>query len=413
MQTRKPRTKPVEKTRTSLLNQIPDGLYYLPDRGPAAIIADEALRIPAYYNAIRFYQKHLGLAPWITYKDGPHGKTEAPSHTAYKILKYRPNRAMNRRVYMELLARDLFHTGEFFAQIRWFNNGGLVGLYPIPRRAVAQIVVDDEWNKAYVVRTGRGLETFMDHEMIHLFLYSHDGIRGVPIIDFYASESLGLQKEIMDTAANYYRRAMKPSGYVTFPGKLTKETLQVYKEGFEKEHGGPKNSGKPLVLAEGGKFERMNDTTAENAKILDALNNVSIVAHWFNLSPAMLGEMEDMHYASLSAENSWNYQRNILPLQAAIELEHNLKIFGLGSDYESRFDVREILRGDPAQQQLIHSGYIQSGVVLRSEVREELGLPFKAGLDTPLAPVNMAPQKEDNADHGKPDNEDPNQQSPV
>jgi HK97 family phage portal protein len=364
-------------------SERPDGRLGLKRVGLRPICADLALTIPAYYHALSVYQRHIGQLPLITYKrqeDG--GRERATDHPAYHVLKDRPNPAMSRRVYMELVVKGLLHDGEFFASIQRDGYGEVIGLFPIPRMNVMRVLIDQDWKKAYIVNTAQGTEAYTDDEMIHLFLFSHCGIRGVNVIDYYAAESLGLHRQVLESAGAFFENAARPHLYVSYPGRLTPATLKTYKEGFDKEHKGTEKTGESSILGEGGEIKVVDATTAQDAQILEALNaGDRTIGHLFNMAPAMLGDLSDVHYNSLAAENMAFYGRSILPLLSAIEDEHSYKVFGLDSDYYCEFLVEQILRASPDEQADIFQKYAQMGALQPNEIREKLNYPKLPGID--------------------------------
>lgn len=373
------------------LSQVPDG-YFGPPRPGAVSTPTEALSISAFWCGVRLYQSVLGSLPLVTYRrDAGDGRTRARDLAAYNLLHERPNPAMTRAVFMEVLARALFLEREFVALVRKTGAGDLVGLYPIPCSAVVDVVLDDEWRKWFVIRERDGVEVYPDAEVIHLFLYSSDGVRGERLLDF-AAESLGLHRRVIESGTAFYENAVRPSGYLKYPGKLDKDAAEVIKKWWKDEYAGGGNTGRLPVLAENGEFVRLNDITAEDARIIEALSaSVDDCGRWLNLSPLQLFNLTRGTYSNLSADNQALYQRSIRPLLEKVELELNHKVFGVESDAYAEFEVEAILRGDPREQAEVANIGILNGSIARNEQRAWLNLPKRPHLDAPLVPVNMAP----------------------
>lgn len=341
---------------------------------------EEAKTLSPFFAAIRLYESNVGNLPLVTYRKKANGSRErADDLPIFKILHDRPNRAMSRSAFFKLATRWLFEDGEFFATIRRTGTGDITGLYPVRRSLVRSVVVDSEWNKTYLVDGGNGvLESYSDSEMVHVFLFSDDGIRGKTIIE-YACGSLSLQKQIQDSALQFYQNAARPSGYIKFPGRLDKQALEALKTGFKAQYAGSQNAGSLPVLIDGGEWVSFPSTNAEDAQIMEALAaSVPDVARWFNLSPMKLGDYSGAHYNSLAAEKAAFYGESLLPILSDFESELNEKIFGSESDTYAEFLVDNILRGDPEQQQRIDTAYVAAGVYEVDEVRAWKNLPAKA-----------------------------------
>ncbi|WP_029629881.1 phage portal protein [Zavarzinella formosa] len=372
-----------------LLSEVPGDYFKISNHHVNS--TQDAQTLSPFFAAIRLYELSFGNIPLVTYEEKPDGsRVQMKGTKTYYTLRNRPNPAMPRTVFQKLIARRLFETGEFFATIQRNINGDLLALYPIPRAYVSMVLVDDLWNKTYFIYDGSGqLESYDDDEMIHLMLFSENGIRGKSILD-YASQSLSLHKQVLDSATSYYQNAARPSGYVRFPGRLDAKALENLKAGFKQAYASTSNTGALPILTDNGEWVTFPTSTAADAQIVEALNNsVADIARWFNLSPMRLGALENAHYNSLAADQASFYSQSLMPLLSDIEDEFNHKIFADQEEVFCEFDTSKILRGDPESEQQINSAYIQAGVLLRSEVRASLNLPYVPGLDQPLAPVNM------------------------
>lgn len=398
---KKTQKKPATKTRTASpwypLATVPEGFLSLHPRTAGAVhSSDEALTLSPVFAALRLYQSTIASLPLVTYRKLPDGGRErATTHPAYALLHERPNPAQSRSTFFEYVVRELFLSGEAFIHVRRLGTGEPLGLYPIASSTVEQVVVDAEWNKAYFVRTDDGAEVYQDKDIIHLFRYSNDGIRGVPLVR-YAAESLGLHRQVLESAGAYYVNAAKPSGYLKYPGKLDKQAIENLSTEFKDSYAGTKNTGKVPLLQNGGDWSTFANTNATDAQIIEALgSSVTDVARWFGVSPLLLGDLSRGTYSNLAADNAAFYQRSVRPILDKVELEINAKLFGIEGGTYAEFLVDAILRGDPLQQQSIFNGYVQAGIVTRAEVRDWLNLPPIAGLDTPLYPLNQGPELAD------------------
>ena len=373
------------------LSQVPDG-FFGPSRPGAVGTPAEALTVSPFWCGVRLYQTSIGSLPLVTYtRNGDADRERARDNPAYNLLHERPNPAMSRAVFFELLARGLFLEREFVAIVRKTEAGELVGLYPVPCAAVVDVVLDSEWNKFFLIREADGVQVYRDAEVIHLFLYSSDGVRGERLLDF-AGESLGLHRRVIESGTAFYENAVRPSGYLKYPGKLDKDAAEVIKKWWKEEYASGANTGKLPVLSDNGDFVKLNNLTAEDAQIIEALSaSVDDCGRWLNLSPLQLFNLTRGTYSNLSADNQALYQRSIRPLLEKIELELNHKVFGIDSDTYAEFDPNAILRGDPREQAEVANIGINNGSVSRAEQRGWLNLPRIAGLEKPLVPVNMAP----------------------
>lgn len=379
------------RSRWYRLSEVPDRGFFSPDVAGYVGTPEEALSLSPFYAGLRLYSSTLASLPLVTYRRLPDGGRERNrSNSAYVLLHDKPNPAQTRSTFFELCARSLFLEGEFFALIQWAGNGRVLNLFPLPVCQVQEVIVDDEWNKAYVIRNDNNeVEVVPDADMIHVLMNSKDGVRGTSLLK-YAAESLGLHKQVQSSANTYYKNAAKPSGYLKYAGRLNPETVNEIRLNFKSKYQGAENAGEIPLIQEGGEFNPLPTTAAVDAQIIEALGtSVADVARWFGVSPLLLGDLSRGTYSNLSSDNIAFYQRSLRPVLDKIELEFNNKLFGPDADVYCEFLLSNILRGSPQEEQAVLNGYIQSGVMTRQEVREILNLPPIDGLDTPLAPLNQ------------------------
>jgi HK97 family phage portal protein len=380
---------PLSQTPPGYWSGRPSEYYNLSPQSRALHGPEQALTLSPFWAALRLYQNSVSVLPLCTYvKDEDGGRHKLEDQSTYNLLHDRPNPAMSRAAFFELLIKDYFLYGECFAQLRWSGNHRLVGMYPIRANQVQRIDCDEEWKKVYTV-TGFD-EPLLDDEVLHITHFSMCGLRGTPFLR-WAAESLSLHKQVLDSATAYYHNAAKPSGYITYPGGLKKEALANVKSGFMESYQGTSNAGSVPILTDGGAFNAFGNTAAADAQIIEALKaSVDDIGRWFdNVSPLVLGNLMRGTYSNSAADKLAFFQKNLLPLLEKFQLEMNYKLFGLGSNTYCEFLTDNVLRADPlTQSQVWHNG-ITDGYLLRSEVRSWLNLSPVEGLDAPMQPLNM------------------------
>jgi HK97 family phage portal protein len=372
------------KEKFAPLSKLPDGFF----ASNAEMTHGGALSLSPFYSALRLFQTTVGSLPLVTYTDSDDGRERAKTHPAYHLLHAKPNPAMSRATFWEHCVRDLFMRGEFFIQVIWSDNGKPKMLLPVPWASVKDVKRRADWTKEYQIQTANGLEIVPHEDMIHVLNFpDDDSHRGLSLLKF-AQQSLNLHREVQTAGTEFFKNAVRPSGQLTFPGKVDDEAAERMVGKINDTHAGSR--GKTLWLASGGKWEKLNDTTADDAKIIEALSSsVADIARWYGVSPLTLGDLSRGTYSNLAADNAAFYQRSARPILDKIELAVNDTLFGVRSDTYAEFLVDAILRGDPFQQAEIDTKYLQAGVYLRSEVRDWKNMKRVEGLDQPHMPINM------------------------
>lgn len=360
----------------------------------AVTCPEQAKSLSPVYAALDLYKSSISTMPIITYLRGANGGRErATRHPAYSVLHDRVNPSLPAATWVEIVLDDFFMAGQHVSIIGWKGNNNFMALYPVPPGNVVKVERDGQWKKTFHIRDDSGVKVYKDEDVIHILKDSTDGITGRGILEF-ASENLSVHRSVQVSAGAYYRKAVKPSLYVSGSFGNEQATAEA-EERFNRKYAGPRKSGRVPFLNKDTAFNQFPNTTAEEAQIIAALGlNVADVARWFRLSPLQLSDLTRGTYSNLGADNVALYQKSFRPVLVKIEQEVNHKVHGANSDYYSEFLPEAALRGSAEQQQVIFNGYVQSGVMTIAEVRERLDLPYQPGTDAPLVPLNMAPATE-------------------
>ncbi|MBP3954914.1 phage portal protein [Gemmata sp. G18] len=350
---------------------------------------DTARTLSPVYAALDLYKRSMSTLPLVTYRRSEKGRERARNHPAYPVLHDRINAGMSPITFFEILIDAYFLYGEFFGLVQTRNSGELLAIYPIPNDTVLKVTRDENWRKVYEIRMADGTKEFADGEIVHIIKDTEDGLRGRSIIDFAAS-NLSLHRQVQQSANAFYKHATKPSVYVK--GEWgTAEARAEFERKFNEKYAGVGNSGKAPFVSLNTDIVAFPNTTAEESRVIEMLSSsVADCSRWFGVSPLLLSDLTRGTYSNLAADNEAFYQRSLRPLLVKVESELRSKLFPSEPDVYCEFLASAILRGSPDQQQAIFNGYVQSGVMLISEVREQLDLPFVEGTDVPLRPVNQA-----------------------
>jgi HK97 family phage portal protein len=334
--------------------------------------------------------------PLLTYQDVDGAPELAPSHPAYYLLNQRPNPAMSRTHLLQKIVFDVWQHGDFFAQLVFSQgNHKLLGVYPIDPQYIANIRLEDDWSRTYFVRTiSDGITPMPGSEILHIHYVSRsgalgNGVRGSPMW-LECAESLGLSRQIIESAIAYYQHAVIPSLVASFAGKMNPQTRGETSEDLSQNFGGPRNRGKVPVMDMGGKLEALSLGSARESDLVKSIaQQTGQASQITGVSPIQLGDYSSAHYSTLSADNTQFYQASVSPLLELIEQEVNYQVFGKDSDFFCKFDTDQLLAGDRVTQAEINAMEIQAGYRLRSEAREEVGLSYLPAMDAVTMPINM------------------------
>ena len=191
-----------------------------------------------------------------------------------------------------------------------------------------------------------------------------------------------------DMALKAYSNAGNPKIALVHPGPLSLEARQRIMADYEAKHSGTNNTGKPLVLAEGMRIERIS-STLDDAGLQSARQySIADVSRIYGVPTLYLGEASSGNaYGSLE----WTGRQYVDGcLRSWLECwasETKSKLCGpTDSVY---FDVDELQRPGMAETMASLRTAVEAGFMTRNEAREELDMPPLPGLDVPIQALNM------------------------
>lgn len=237
-------------------------------------------------------------------------------------------------------------------------------------------------------------------DIVHVRGHTLNGLEGVSVITF-AREAIGLALAEEKFGSKYFANDSKSGGYIIQPAETNARNKRARQDNVSAGdedgmggQGGPDNAHKPKILDPGVKF--IPTTIPPNdAQFLESRAfQVSEVARFYRTPEVLLNSAAatswgagieelkigfvDMTVRPITTRHSDELSRKLLtPTERAAGLFVSL-------------NVERLLRGNAQAQSEADTKDIQSGVVLRNEVRASRGLnPYEGG-DIPLIAVNLA-----------------------
>jgi HK97 family phage portal protein len=188
--------------------------------------------------------------------------------------------------------------------------------------------------------------------------------------------------EIQRASTRFFRNGSKPSGVLTAPGTISKETADRMKQSWEENYGGD-NIGKTAVLGDGLKYEPMA-ATAHDSQLAEQLKmSAETICGCYGVPSYMAGvgaaplnnnvqSLAELYYAQC--------------LQIHIEsvelcLDEGLGLTTGAGQYGTEFDLDGLLRMDTATQVKTLVEAVGGMLMQPNEARKALSLPPTKGGD--------------------------------
>jgi HK97 family phage portal protein len=187
------------------------------------------------------------------------------------------------------------------------------------------------------------------------------------------------QLEVMRNAGN-------PKLAIVHPGPLSAGARQGIAEKFQADHGGAENAGKPLVLAEGMRVERISSTLEDAGISAARAYSIADVSRIYGVPASYLGEPSNA-YGSMEWLSRMYVDSCLSHWLGAFRCEVLAKLGGIGDTFE--FDTDELVRPSLAETFAALRTGVEAGIITRNEARARLDMEPLDGLDTPTLALNM------------------------
>jgi HK97 family phage portal protein len=156
---------------------------------------------------------------------------------------------------------------------------------------------------------------------------------------------------------------------------------------YEQKHAGTANTGKPLVLAEGMRIERISSTLDDAG--LEAARRYSVgdVSRLFGVPSSYLSEAVGPTYGTLE----WLSRMYVDScLQAWLQVWRAEIVTKLATPFDSvAFDTDALVKPGIAEQMAALRTGVEGGFITRNEARGMLDMEPLEGLDDPIVALNM------------------------
>ena len=303
------------------------------------------------------------------------------SDSSCDSLWQNPSTFMSAYEFRRSMLMNALRWGNSFAVINRTAGGELVELLPMLSEQVTLNLTNGR--PRYNTPQYGVLEP---EDILHIRAPGLSGIWGEsPINMCRTSMSLLSAQETM--ALKNFANAGNPKIAIVHPKTLSIEAMQRIERDYITRHSGAENSGRPLVMAEGAKIERISSTLDDTG--LEAARRYSIadVCRIYGVPASYLSESVGPSYGTLEWLSRMYVDSCLRQWCAAIEGELLRK---LGSGQEQMYwDLDDFIRPGIAEQMAALRTGVEGGFLTRNEARESLDLEPLPGLDAPVVAMNM------------------------
>jgi HK97 family phage portal protein len=258
--------------------------------------------------------------PWHIYKNHGDHKKLIPNHPAAKLLKKPHPEQSGADFFTENISSLLLYGNSYM--LTTTSNHQPLELYNLHPTSVEHVLAEQQLI-AYKYRNNNQNKTFHIDPITRmgqvLCLKNYNpsaGQKGLSALSA-ASKAIHLHAKIMDWNKSLLKNSIRPSGALVFQdgnGYLTEEQFERLQQQFYENFSGASNSGKPLILEGGLKWQETHN--AERFEKFIELKDSSArdIAVAFNVPPQLLGLNGDNTYSNMQEARLALWEENIIPL---------------------------------------------------------------------------------------------------
>jgi HK97 family phage portal protein len=342
---------------------------------------DGALGIVPVYRAVSMISNDIGRLPVFAATVDTDGDLLPVESTAADLIGQDPNRYMGGFEFRRTLTSQALRYGNAFASIVRNGRGEVMELVPLLPGDVS-MHTSPQYGIYY---THNVLGQVEPEDLIHIKAPGLDGLWGESPIR-RSREALGLMRAMDKTAGRLYAQAGVPKLALVHPGPLSPAAIQTISDSYQAKHAGSANAGRPLVLGEGMRVERLNQSLEDQMFMQARTFSVQEVSRLFGVPVVYLSEHSRSTFASI-VELTRTYWDGCLAHWTAVWSEEARRKL-LAPGQVLAWDTKDLLKGSFSDQVQSLRSAVEAGLLTRNEARQRLGLPTLPGLDEPLTPAN-------------------------
>ncbi|WP_085025284.1 phage portal protein [Ensifer aridi] len=373
-----------------------DGWYSEGQRGDAGelVTADSVLGLSAVWACVNLLSGTIASLPLMVYRTRRDGARQiASDHPLYRVLHDSPNYDQTAVDFWEFGCASIELWGNSYARIER-NGGRVTGLHPVTPslmsvRRLSNGSIEYRWTE-----NGKSfVET--DRTVFHIRGFGGNPLGGMSTLHF-GRNAFSLARAIDRSAAGTFRNGLRPSGVLTFEKWLSKDQRDLAEKKLTEKFIGAMNSGKPLILEGGTKWEQLT-INPDDAQMLQSRGfSVEEICRFFGVPPFMVGHTEKSSSWGTGLEQQtlgfqkFTLRRRLKRIEQAIEKQL------LTPDDRARgitveFSLEGLLRGDSAGRARFYQQMTAIGAMTINEVRALENLPPVEGGDVPRTQMQNVP----------------------
>lgn len=369
------------------------GVSLIGDAGEQ-VSAESVLGLSAVWACVNLLSGTISSLPLMVYRRNASGDREvAKNHPLYRVLHDSPNYDQTAVDFWEFISASVELNGNAYAKIER-SAGNVIGLLPIipdivSVRRLTSGAIEYRWSqdgKSFV-------ET--DQSVLHIRGFGGNPLGGLSTLHF-GRNAFSLAKAIDRSAASTFKNGLRPSGVLTFEKWLTGDQRQIAEQKLTEKYFGAMNSGRPLILEGGTKWEQLT-ILPDDAQMLESRGfSVEEICRFFGVPPFMVGHTEKSSSWGTGIEQQtlgfqkFTLRRRLKRIEQALE-KQLLTVKDRSNGVSIEFNLEGLLRADSTGRARFYQQMTSIGAMTINEVRALENLPPVEGGNVPRMQMQNMP----------------------
>ncbi|SFN60418.1 phage portal protein, HK97 family [Cohaesibacter marisflavi] len=343
---------------------------------------ETAMALSAVWACVNLLSGTISTLPLSVYKRDDDTRVDASKHPLYSLLHDSPNFNQTAVDFWELMAASLELKGNAFAR-KVKTGNRIVALEPIYVEVLVTKNIDGSLRYRWT-EDGNSFDV-SEADVLHIRGFGGNALGGFSTLHF-ARNSFGIARAVDKSAGSTFKNGMRPSGALTFEKFLNEEQRKIVEERLVKKFYGAVNSGRPLILEGGTKWEPLT-INPEDAQMLESRKfSVEEICRFFGVPPHMVGHTEKNTSFGTGLEQQtlsfikFTLRRRLKRIEQSIN-KQLLTPADRAAGFYVEFDLEELLRGDSKARAEYYESGLRVGWFKLNEVRKKEKLPPVPGGD--------------------------------
>jgi HK97 family phage portal protein len=344
---------------------------------------------PIVNRCVNMISNAVAGIPWKLYRKTVDGKDhEIEEHPVLELLK-KPNPMLSENDFFSHYVYYLTIAGNVYVYRVGPNHGAPKELYFLrPDRVLILNATEgiggscdifDFLTPIYEYACGTS-RSKLDNNLLH------HGKNFNPLNDFYglsplqaAATSIDQNNEALLWNVNLLRNAASPTGILSTENNLGDEQIYRLKEQMNQKYQGPYNSGRPMLLEGGLKWDKVGMTPKEMDWTKGMKESSKNIALTLGVDPSLVGDGDHKTFNTFNDAQRSFYTETVIPLCDKIRDDFLnkwlLPLFPNTKDMYFQYDLEavEVMNEDRTiiWKRVIEG--LESGIITTDEAREAIG----------------------------------------